>query len=452
MAYNPHTDEDVASMLEVIGQPSIEALFRNLPEKIRLQQDLALPSALSEQEILEELEARAAHNASLSNYTYFLGAGTYPHFSPSAVDALISRSEFYTAYTPYQPEISQGSLQAIFEWQTMITMLTGLDAANASLYDGASAAAEAALMALRVKRGRKKVVVAGLHPHYREVLDTYLTALGIDIVTVPYAQDGRAQAIADFVDDQTACVLIQQPNFLGCVEDVQLAAQAVHEAGALLVGVVTEALSMALLRPLGELGADIVCGEAQSFGLPMNFGGPHLGFMATRSKFLRQMPGRLVGETVDGRGKRGFVLTLSTREQHIRREKATSNICTNQGLCLLVATIYLSLMGRQGLQKLARLNFSKAEYAKQRVRETDGLDLPLSAPSFNEFVIRVPDSAEAALLRAQEDQLIGGLDLTAYLNKTGDIDLGPAVLVCFTELAKREDIDRLCQALAGESA
>jgi len=446
MAYNPHTDEDVASMLEVIGQPSIEALFRNLPEKIRLQQDLALPSALSEQEILEELEARAAHNASLSNYTYFLGAGTYPHFSPSAVDALISRSEFYTAYTPYQPEISQGSLQAIFEWQTMITMLTGLDAANASLYDGASAAAEAALMALRVKRGRKKVVVAGLHPHYREVLDTYLTALGIDIVTVPYAQDGRAQAIADFVDDQTACVLIQQPNFLGCVEDVQLAAQAVQEAGALLVGVVTEALSMALLRPLGELGADIVCGEAQSFGLPMNFGGPHLGFMATRSKFLRQMPGRLVGETVDGRGKRGFVLTLSTREQHIRREKATSNICTNQGLCLLVATIYLSLMGRQGLQKLARLNFSKAEYAKQRVRETAGLDLPLSAPSFNEFVIRVPDSAKAALLRAQEDQLIGGLDLKTY---TDDFDLGAAVLVCFTELAKREDIDRLCQALAG---
>jgi glycine dehydrogenase subunit 1 len=452
MAYNPHTDEDVASMLEVIGQPSIEALFRNLPEKIRLQQDLALPSALSEQEILEELEARATHNASLSNYTYFLGAGTYPHFSPSAVDALISRSEFYTAYTPYQPEISQGSLQAIFEWQTMITMLTGLDAANASLYDGASAAAEAALMALRVKRGRKKVVVAGLHPHYREVLETYLAALGIEIVTVPYAKDGRAQAIADFVDDQTACVLIQQPNFLGCVEDVQLAAQAVQEAGALLVGVVTEALSMALLRPLGELGADIVCGEAQSFGLPMNFGGPHLGFMATRSKFLRQMPGRLVGETVDLRGKRGFVLTLSTREQHIRREKATSNICTNQGLCLLMATIYLSLMGRQGLQKLARLNFSKAEYAKQRVRETAGLDLPHSAPSFNEFVIRVPDSAKAALGRAQEDQLIGGLDLTTYSNKTDDFDLGPAVLVCFTELAKREDIDRLCQALAGESA
>jgi len=449
MAYIPHTDDDVASMLEVIGQPSIEALFRNLPEKVRLQQDLALPSALSEQEILEELEERAAHNANLSNHTYFLGAGTYPHFSPSAVDSLISRSEFYTAYTPYQPEISQGTLQAIFEWQTLISMLTGLDAANASLYDGASAAAEAALMALRVKRGRKKVLIAGLHPHYREVLETYLAALDAEIVNVPYAKDGRAQAIADFVDDQTACVLIQQPNFLGCVEDVQTAAQAVQEAGALLVGVVTEALSMALLRPLGELGADIVCGEAQSFGLPMNFGGPHLGFLATRTKFLRQMPGRLVGETVDGRGKRGFVLTLSTREQHIRREKATSNICTNQGLCLLVATIYLALMGRQGLQKLARLNFSKSEYAKQRVRETKGLELPFSAPSFNEFVIGVPDSAKAALLRAQENKLIGGLDLAPF---TDELNLGPAVLVCFTELAKREDIDRLCQALAGGGA
>lgn len=453
MAYLPHTDDDVVSMLEVIGQPTIEALFRNLPEKVRLQRDLALPSALSEQEILEELEERAAHNASLSNFTYFLGAGTYPHFSPTAVDSLISRSEFYTAYTPYQPEISQGTLQAIFEWQTMISMLTGLDAANASLYDGASAAAEAALMALRVKRGRKKVVVAGLHPHYLEVMETYLAALDVDIVSVPYAKDGRSQAIADFVDDQTACVLIQQPNFLGCVEDVQSASNAVKEAGALLVGVVTEALSMAMLRPLGELGADIVCGEAQSFGLPMNFGGPHLGFLATRTKFLRQMPGRLVGETVDGRGNRGFVLTLSTREQHIRREKATSNICTNQGLCLLMATIYLSLMGRQGLQKLARLNFSKAEYAKQRVRETVGLELPFSAPGFNEFVVSVPDSAsnpaKEALQRAQEHGIIGGLDLKPY---TQGMELGPAVLVCVTELAKREEIDRLCHALAGGAA
>ncbi len=451
MSYLPQTKTDVALMLETIGKPSIASLFDNLPKEVKLSRPLALPAQLSEQEVLAEMQARAAENASLGSHSYFLGAGSYPHYSPAAVDALISRSEFYTAYTPYQPEISQGTLQAIFEWQSMICMLTGLDAANASLYDGASAAAEAALMALRIKKGRNKVVTAGLHPHYCEVLATYLGGLDAQLCHVPLGADGRSADLAAHIDDRTACVLVQQPNFFGCIEDLAAAAGAVHEYGALLVGVVTEALSMALLRPQGEQGVDIICGEAQSFGLPMGYGGPHLGFLATRQKFLRQMPGRIVGETVDKHDKRGFVLTLSTREQHIRREKATSNICTNQGLCLLTATIYLSLLGKQGLSRLAKINLAKAEYAKQRVRETAGLDLPFSAPTFNEFVVSVPDSAAAALARAEREHIVGGLDLRPFAAEMG-VEIGEAVLVCCTELSQRDKIDCLMGALAGGGA
>ncbi len=451
MSYLPQTEADVAEMLAAIGKPDIESLFDNLPKDVVLSRPLALPAQLSEQEVLAEMQTRAAENASLGTHSYFLGAGTYPHYSPTVVDSLISRSEFYTAYTPYQPEISQGTLQAIFEWQSMICMLTGLDAANASLYDGASAAAEAALMALRIKRGRKKVVTAGLHPHYREVVATYLGGLDAELCHAPLGADGRSADLAELVDENTACVLVQQPNFFGCVEDLAAAAETVHASGALLVGVVTEALSMALLRPQGELGVDIICGEAQSFGLPMGYGGPHLGFLACRQKFLRQIPGRIVGETVDKHGKRGFVLTLSTREQHIRREKATSNICTNQGLCLMMATIYLTLLGKEGLARLARINLSKAEYAKQRVRETAGLGLPFSAPTFNEFAVSVPGSAAEALARAEAQRIVGGLDLRPYAAEAGG-KLGEAVLVCCTELSQREKIDELIAALAGGGA
>ncbi len=431
-------------MLDAIGAPSLDALFETIPEKLRLGRPLLLPPALSEQEVLQALSRLSARNANLDSHAWFLGAGTYPHFLPSAVDALISRAEFMTAYTPYQPEISQGTLQAIFEWQTMICALTGLEVANASLYDGASATAEAVLMALRVTQRRKVVASAALHPNYRDVVKSYLGGLDVEWLQAPRGADGRTAELAGLVDRDTACVLLQQPNFLGCIEDVAAAAREAHAVAAALVVSVNEALSLALLEAPGSQGADIVCGEAQSFGVPMSLGGPHLGFLAAREKQVRQLPGRLVGETRDSRGKRGFVLTLATREQHIRREKATSNICTNQGLCLLMATIYLSLLGPQGLRRLAEINLAKAEYLKRRVRESAGLGLPLSAAGFNECVVSVPDSGERALARALEGGAVGGLDLAA-----SHPELGPAVLVCATELVSRSQIDALVGALAG---
>jgi glycine dehydrogenase subunit 1 len=443
----PHTEADVARMLDAIGVGSLEALFEAVPAKLRTKGPLSLPAALSEQELLAELGSLAERNAHTGTHDWFLGAGTYAHFAPSAVDALASRAEFSTAYTPYQPEISQGTLQTIFEWQTMICGLTGLEVANASLYDGASAAAEGALMAMRTTRRSRVVLSAGLHPNYRQVVRTYLAGLGAEIVEAGRAPDGRSASLAPLVDGATACVVMQQPALLGCIEDVGAAAQAAHSHDARLVVVVAEALSLALLRSPGDCGADIACGEAQSFGIPMGLGGPHLGFLATRQRFVRQLPGRLAGQTVDHEGRRGFVLTLSTREQHIRRERATSNICTNQGLCLLMATVYLALLGPEGLRRLARLNFSKAEYAKARVRATPGLSLPLSAPTFNEFAVGVPDSGDAALARAREQGIVGGLDLAPFAP-----ELGPAVLVCTTELASRAAIDRLVAALAGRPA
>ncbi len=447
MRFIPHTDEDVATMLEAIGAPSLEALFACVPEKLRLDRPLALPAAASEQEVLAELRALAERNAHAGSHAWFLGAGTYAHFVPSAIDALASRAEFATSYTPYQPEVSQGTLQAIFEWQSMMCALTGLEVSNASLYDGASATAEAALMAMRLTRRSKVVLSGGVHPHTREVLRTYLDGLGGEISTAPRGADGRTAGLVGCVDDATACVILQQPAFLGAIEDVAAAARAARAHGAVLVVTTSEALSLAFLRSPGALGADIACGEAQSFGVPMSFGGPHLGFLAARGAHVRQMPGRLVGQTVDARGRRGFVLTLSTREQHIRRERATSNICTNQGLCLLRATIYLALLGRRGLRELARLNHAKAEYAKSLVRRTPGLALPLAAPTFHEFVVGVPGPAEAALARALDAGLVAGLDLAPHAP-----ELGPALLVCTTELARREDIDRLVRVLAGRSA
>ncbi len=444
MRYIPHTEDDIRRMLGAVGAADLEALFASIPEKLRWSGRLDVPAAASEQEIVRELSELAGRNANSDTHPWFLGAGIYAHFVPAAVDAIVSRAEFYSAYTPYQPEISQGTLQTVFEWQTMICALTGKDVTNASLYDGASAAAEAVLMAMRLTRRNRIVASETLHPHYRDVLRTYLGGLGAELAAAPRGGDGRLEDLAAQIDDETACVVVQQPNFLGGVEDLRAAAEAAHARGALLVVVVTEALSLALLRAPGELGADIVCGEAQSFGVPMSFGGPALGFLAASQKQVRQMPGRLCGQTEDANGKRGFVLTLSTREQHIRRERATSNICTNQGLCLLMATVYLALLGRRGLHQLARLNLAKAEYARRRVRETAGLELPLAAPTFNEFAVRVPDSGAAALARAREAGIVGGLDLADHAP-----ELGPAVLVCTTELAERAAIDRLVAALAG---
>jgi len=446
LRYIPHTERDIAQMLDVIGVPDVDSLFSTIPEKSRLRGELDVPAALSEQELLRVLSAMAARNANTDTHDWFLGAGVYAHFLPTAVDALTSRAEFLTAYTPYQPEISQGTLQAIFEWQTMICGLTGMEVANASMYDGASAAAEAALMAMRVTKRSRIVMAEGVNPEYRAVVRTYLSGIGAEIVEVGRAEDGRSQPIAPHIDGDTACVLVQQPSFLGAIEDLASAADAAHEHGTQFVAVVSEALSLALLEAPGALGADIVCGEAQSFGVPMSVGGPHVGFMATRQKLVRQLPGRIVGQTVDTEGRRGFVLTLATREQHIRREKATSNICTNQGLCLLMATIYLSLLGRRGLRRLAEINLSKAEYAKARVRETPGLSLPLSAPTFNEFVVALDGPADAALARALDSGIIGGLDL-----ETDAPELGPSLLVCTTELASRNAIDRLIAALPAGS-
>ncbi len=443
MRFIPHTPSEVQHMLEVIGAPDLESLFQSIPEPLRLGRALDLTPALGEQQLSDELTALAEANTNAATHDWFLGAGTYPHFIPAAIDSLASRAEFLTAYTPYQPEISQGTLQAIFEWQTMISSLVGLEVANASMYDGASASAEAALMAMRLTRRSKLVVAHGMHPHFLEVLRTYVGGLGAEVRVAKASASGLSTPLDALVDDATACVLVQRPNFYGCIEDLEPLAELAHARGALLVTVVGEALSLALLQPPGAAGADIVCGEAQSFGVPMSFGGPHLGFLATGKKQLRQRPGRLVGQTVDSHKRRGFVLTLATREQHIRRERATSNICTNQGLCLLMATIYLSLMGRSGLRKLAELNLAKAEFAKARVRETPGLELVHAAPSFNEFAVRVPDSAQAALARALAAGCVGGLDLAPYAP-----ELGNAVLVCTTELASREAIERLVSSLA----
>jgi glycine cleavage system P protein (glycine dehydrogenase) subunit 1 len=445
MRFIPHTDADVRGMLAAIGAPSVESLFDCVPEKLRLRRALALPAAASEQEVLAELAELAERNAHSGSHPWFLGAGSYAHFVPSAVDALASRGEFYTAYTPYQAEISQGTLQTIFEWQTMMAGLTGLEVANASMYDGASATAEAALMAMRVTRRHKVAVSAALHPSYRAVLETYLAGLEAEVVTLPRGSEGTTELPAA-VDTDTACLVIQQPNFLGCIEDLAAAAAAAGAGGALLVSVTTEALSLALLRPPGACGADIACGEAQSFGVPLGFGGPHLGFLCTRSRHVRQMPGRVVGATQDACGRRGFVLTLSTREQHIRRERATSNICTNQGLCLLMATIYLALLGRRGLRALAEQNLAKAEYAKHRLREA-GLPTLLPAPTFNEFAVSVPGGPAAALARAEQAGIVAGLDLGPHVP-----ELGPALLVCATELASRSSIDRLAEALGGGGA
>jgi len=431
-------------MLAAIGAPSLGALFESIPARFRLSRALELPAAASEYEILGELGELAARNENAEARAWFLGAGVHHHYVPSAVDALVSRAEFYTSYTPYQPEISQGTLQAIFEWQTMMCGLTGLEVSNASLYDGASASAEAVLMALRISKRRKVAVSAALHPHYRAVLETYLGALDFELVTLPRGDDGRTQLRA--LDAETACVLVQQPNFLGCIEDLRALASAAHAHGALLVTSVAEALSLALLAAPGECGADIVCGEAQSFGVPMGFGGPHLGFLASRMAHVRQMPGRLVGETVDADGQRGYVLTLSTREQHIRRERATSNICTNQGLCLMMATIFLALHGKQGLRALAQRNFEKAEYAKARLREA-GLTLPFAAPSFNEFAVRLRAPAHEVLAAARAQGIVAGFDLAKFAPELGD-----ALLVCVTETAAKAAIDRLVAVLAGARA
>jgi glycine dehydrogenase subunit 1 len=425
-------------MLERVGVSSIAELFEAVPARLRGNAELKLPPALGERALLGYMTAQAERNVPATRVASFVGGGAYHHFIPAAVGALSSRGELATAYTPYQAEISQGTLQAIFEFQTLICQLTGMEVANASLYDGASACAEAALMALRCTRRSRLVVSHGLHPHYLQVLRTYTRGTGAEIEIAGLDASGRTRVPSL---DGAAAVVIQSPSFLGCVEDTAIAARAARAAGALCISVTAEALALALLRAPAHLGADIACGEAQSFGLPLSFGGPYAGFLATRQGWVRQMPGRLIGETVDAEGRRAFVMTLTTREQHIRRERATSNICTNQGLCALRATIYLALLGRSGLRELAHANLALAAYARERLARA-GLRLPCSAPCFNEFPVEVP-RLDAALERARAEGIRPGLRLGRFDPARAD-----QLLVCVTEMNDRSQIDRLVEVLA----
>jgi glycine dehydrogenase subunit 1 len=441
MRYIPNSPEERDEMLAGLGLANAAELFRSIPQEVQLGRKLNITDPLAESEVITEMERMAAKNTAASKPS-FLGAGVYSHFSPTIVDHLIQRSEFLTSYTPYQPEVSQGTLQYIFEFQTLVCQLTGMEVANASMYDGSTATAEAYLMAQRVTRRNKIVVAETVHPEYREVARTYTKHGDAEIVTVECDRESGRIGNLSALDDKTAALVVQSPNFFGCIEDLKDLAEKAHAVGALLVVVVTEAISFGLLKSPGECGADIVVGEGQSWGVPMSFGGPHVGLFATQEKYVRQMPGRLCGIAYDKNGTRGFVLTLSTREQHIRREKATSNICTNQGLIALAATIYMETMGKKGLQEVAMQNAQKAAYAASEIAKLDGYSLAFSAPRFNEFVVRGSKPASNILESVRQKGIIGGLALSKYY--TGhDSDF----VVAVTETRSKEQIDSLVEAL-----
>ena len=440
MRYVSLTPEEEKQMLEEIGVERIEDLFKSIPEKLRLKNELAIPDAVPEPTLLRYFRNLGEKNASAEKYSYFLGAGAYHHFIPTVVDSLISRSEFYTAYTPYQPEISQGTLQAIFEYQTMVCQLAAMEVANASLYDASSGVAEAVLMAGRIT-GRKKVAVSsGLHPEYRQVLETYLAHTGFSVDEIPLNKQGGVELnrLEALLTDAHAAVLIQSPNFFGVIEELNTITRLSQPKGTVSIVVVAEALSLGLLKPPGDAGADILVAEGQSLGIPPCFGGPYLGILATREQYKRHMPGRLVGQTVDARGERGFVLTLATREQHIRRQKATSNICTNQGLCALVAAIFLSTLGKHGLRKLAEQNVKKAYYLRQKLDDK----LVYKGPIFNELVIRCAQSPEEVNRRLFQERIVGGLPLQKYYSDRAD-----QMLVCVTEQNSRQEIERFVEVV-----
>jgi glycine dehydrogenase subunit 1 len=433
MRYLPKSPAERRQMLDAIGVQTVDELFTPIPAEFRLTRDLAIPQQMAESEIVEWFRARAAENG--SGRQIMLGAGAYNHYRPVVIDSLVSRGEWFTAYTPYQPEIAQGTLQAIFEFQSMICELTGMEAANASMYDGSTAAAEAVLMAMRITGRTQAILARSVHPEYREVIATYTRYQGL-LTEVGFAENGRVDlaALDALITPQTACVLIQSPNFFGAIEDVAAIAYLVHAKGALLVVAIAEALSLGIVKPPAE--ADIVSLEAQSFGVPLSYGGPYAGVIATRDRFIRQIPGRLCGQTVDRNGKRGFVLTLSTREQHIRREKATSNICTNQALVALMANIFLDVYGRNGLRELAAQNLSKAAYARQTMGAKAKL-LFESGPRFNEFVLETAEDAHELHNRlAEKHNIVGGLPLGKFYP-----ELGNASLWCATELTSRAAID-----------
>ncbi|KLU64962.1 putative glycine dehydrogenase (decarboxylating) subunit 1 [Desulfosporosinus acididurans] len=442
MNFVPNTDSQKERLLARIGVESVEDLFADVPKEVRLKRPLNIRGGMSEQELVKHVKGLAAKNKNVEEYSSYLGAGAYEHYIPSFVDQLLLRSEFYTAYTPYQPEISQGTLQAIYEYQTLVCELTGMDVANASMYDGASALAEAALMTCDATKRNKILVMETVHPEYRDVLKTYLPPRGVELIEIP-SKDGVTdfEALEAKLQEGIAGVLVQTPNFFGNIEEAEQITVAAHGKGALAVMAVNP-VSLGLLKTPGECGADIVVGEGQAFGNPLNFGGPYLGFLACRDKYVRRMPGRIVGATTDKNGRKGYVLTLQAREQHIRREKATSNICSNEALCALAFTMHLSALGKKGVSELANLNFQNAHYAAQEIVKLPGMSLAFQRPFFHEFVVKTalePSKINEALLK---DQIIGGLDLARFYP-----ELDHHLLFCVTETKCKADIDRLVARL-----
>ena len=441
MPFFPHTDEDRREMLKKIGVQNLEELLRDVPLEIRLRDGLTLPEPLSELEVLSELESLSERNKSTSGMISFLGGGAYDHFIPAAVGAIISRSEFSTAYTPYQAEVSQGTLQSIYEYQTMICNLTGMDVANASMYDAGSALAEAALLAIR-HTDRKELVIAGkVHPNYLEIVKTYTQGWDVSV-----RQSGIVDGVGDtselraIVSKQTAAVIAQQPNFYGCLEDVTEIGRVAHESGALFI-VAVDPISLGILASPGDYGADVVVGEGQSLGIPLSFGGPYLGIFAVKEFLLRKIPGRLSGITMDLEGRRGFTLTVQTREQHIRREKATSNICTNQGLIMLAACVYLSLMGKVGIPEVAKLCLQKSHYLKNEIAAIPGFKLKWNMPFFKEFVVGTPKSAAHILEGLSKKGILCGLDMSRYGGEVHDL------LIAVTEKRTKDEMDRLVRGM-----
>jgi glycine dehydrogenase subunit 1 len=443
MRYLPHTPEEIALMLQRVGAESVEDLFAHIPEACRRKAGLNLPDPLTEWELDRHMDGLAAATAAAPDYNMFLGAGSYDHHIPETHKQLLRRGELFTAYTPYQPEVSQGTLQAIFEYQTLVARLLGMEVANASMYDGASALAEALLMAMRVTKRKRIAISRAIHPLYRQVVATYLRPTGFDIVELPYGPDGRTDLSGLDKETALAVVALQSPNFFGCMEDLASAEALVHaDPTALMVVGFSEPLAYGLYQSPGRLGADIVCGEGQSLGLPRTFGGPGVGLFACRSKHVRNIPGRLVGQTVDNSGRRGFVLTLATREQHIRRDKATSNICTNQGLCATAAAMYMAALGGTGFKQLARLNYDKAGYLKNELHKA-GIPSAFGAPTFNEFVIHMGPDSDRIYQRLLERHIIAGVPLEGFYP-----DLEDHYLLCVTETSTKADMDILVKEMS----
>lgn len=435
MRYLPLTADDRSAMLSSIGVGSIDDLFADIPASVRLKDLVDLPRRAGELDVERQLGVMAGQNTPASSVPFFVGCGAYKHHVPASVDHLIQRSEFLTSYTPYQPEISQGTLQYLFEFQTQVAMLTGMEVANASMYDGSTACGEAVLMAQRLTRRSRSVLSGGLHPHYRNVVETLCDLSEVPLEALDADPDGSEDIIAQ-IDDETACVVVQSPDVFGRVRDLTRIAAAAHEKGALLVAVVTEIISLGALKPPGEMGADIVVAEGQSIGVGLNFGGPYVGLLATRQKFIRQMPGRVCGETVDANGKRGFVLTLSTREQHIRREKATSNICTNSGLCSLAFTIHMSLLGEAGLMRLARINHANAVALADALAGVNGVEV-LTDAFFNEFTIRVPGDGRDVINALADKGVLGGVSASRLAPEQEGLD--NLIIVAATEVNTEQD-------------